>query len=347
VCEGFSNTIVIPPSLCGSSGPTGKGFALVKTLTQAYQSAFPFNGVLIFHDSNLQNILPPSPTDPLCNPAPGIVPLATLTWAPLSAGEGIVAEGNNLVEITGGCDGAGSHGYGMSLFGVGLSVNTAASGGLPNFVTGKYQTTLATLQGEVQEGALPAFVNPGTQAPDGNLPYQLRQCIDTSQAAFAKSASDYDGAAREVLAADQAVAAVASQSPPFTPISDYPNPSGALRTRLQNIYYTINTRIELNNASSGPPSPPPPPPLPMISGTPATTAKAGSMYSFIPKGADFTGNTATVTYSIVNKPSWASFNYVNGQLSGTAVKGTYTGIVITVTDGCASASLPAFQIRVN
>ena len=48
VCAGFSSTTVIPASLCGSSGPTGKGFALVKTLTQAYAAgSFPFNGALI------------------------------------------------------------------------------------------------------------------------------------------------------------------------------------------------------------------------------------------------------------------------------------------------------------
>lgn len=344
VCAGFSDTIVIPPSLCGSSGPTGQGFALVKTLTQAYQSPFAFNGSLVFSDSNLQNILPPSPTDPVCNP-PG-TPLGTLAWAPLP-GEGIVAEGNNLVEVTSGCDGGGSRESGLSMFGVGLSINTVATGGLASFAAGKYTTLTTTLQGEVQEGALPAAINPGTQPPDGNLTYQVQQCINTSQMAFGKGASYYVGAAKEALAADQTIAAVASQSPPFTPKADYPNPSGSLRMRLQNIYYTINTRLDGATASATTPFPPPPPPAPVISGTPATSAKQGTLYSFTPAGADFTGNTTTVTYSIVNKPSWASFNYANGQLSGIAVKGTYPNIVITVTDGCASASLPAFQIRVN
>jgi hypothetical protein len=89
VCAGFSSTTVVPASLCGSSGPSGKGFALVKTLTQAYANpgTYPFNGTLIFNDSNLLNILPPSPTDPLCNtPAPGTAtrhrasPVRALSW---------------------------------------------------------------------------------------------------------------------------------------------------------------------------------------------------------------------------------------------------------------------------
>ena len=65
--------------------------------------------------------------------------------------------------------------------------------------------------------------------------------------------------------------------------------------------------------------------------------------------ADSAGDTAPqsyLTFSIVGKPSWATFNVFTGLLSGLPVKGTYPGIVITVTDGCASASLPAFSIRV-
>ena len=135
VCPGYSDTVVIPASLCGSSGPTGKGFALVKSLTAAYltPSSFPYNGSLISNDANLPNILP-APGNPVCNPpAPGITPLGTFAWAPL-AGEGVVAEGNDLLEITGGCDGSTSRSYGLSLFGIGLGLNTAATGDLPSFL---------------------------------------------------------------------------------------------------------------------------------------------------------------------------------------------------------------------
>ena len=363
VCAGFSNdNVVIPASLCGSSGPTGKGFALVKTLTQAYAipNTYPFNGALISNDSNLPNVLPPEPTNPLCNPPmPVMTPLGTLTWAPLT-GEGTVAEGNNLLEVTSGCDGSGSKSYGLSLFGVGLSLNASAitptgacpTGGVVGFACAKYGTLLSTLQGEIGEAVLPATVSPVVQPPDGNFTFQLQQCIDESQAAFAKGSPGsaiYAGAALQLLAADQQVAAVATLARPFTPDSDYPNPSGALRSRLQNMYYTINTRLNLQTTSSGPPSPPPPPPPPSISGTPALTAKVGTPYSFQPSAADFAGDTAPqsyLTFSIVGKPSWATFNALTGLLSGPPVKGTYPGIVITVTDGCASASLPAFTIRV-
>src|SRR5690606_39480718 len=56
-----------------------------------------------------------------------------------------------------------------------------------------------------------------------------------------------------------------------------------------------------------------------------------------------------LTYGIVNKPDWASFNTVTGELSGTPGNddvGTTTGIVITVSDGALDASLPAFDLEV-
>src|SRR5690606_37320974 len=57
----------------------------------------------------------------------------------------------------------------------------------------------------------------------------------------------------------------------------------------------------------------------------------------------------TLTYSIVNKPVWASFDTATGELSGTPGKvgGAMTrDIVITVSDGMLSAGLPAFDLEV-
>src|SRR4029077_18286206 len=117
--------------------------------------------------------------------------------------------------------------------------------------------------------------------------YQLQQCISTSQAAFGQGSSYYSGAAVELLVADQQVAGSASFS---TRPPDYRNPSGLLRMRLQNIYYTINTRLQFQQSSaSGRPPPPYSPQLPIIKGTPPTTAKGGSQYFFQPTATDFTG----------------------------------------------------------
>ena len=85
---------------------------------------------------------------------------------------------------------------------------------------------------------------------------------------------------------------------------------------------------------------------PKISGTPATQAAVGAEYSMAPQATDPDGDT--LAFSIQNKPQWAEFNTATGQLTGTPNAQATTGeIVITVSDGKASASLPAFSIAVG
>lgn len=88
---------------------------------------------------------------------------------------------------------------------------------------------------------------------------------------------------------------------------------------------------------------------PTISGTPETLVNEDSPYSFLPTGSDIDPGVTTLTYSISNKPVWASFNTATGALTGTPDNshvGVHAGIVITVSDGVLSASMPAFQITV-
>ncbi len=87
-------------------------------------------------------------------------------------------------------------------------------------------------------------------------------------------------------------------------------------------------------------------PTASISGTPATSVTVGSPYSFKPTATDSDGGA--MTFSIQNAPSWATFNPATGQLSGTpSTTGTTAGIVITVADGSATASLAPFSITVT
>lgn len=86
---------------------------------------------------------------------------------------------------------------------------------------------------------------------------------------------------------------------------------------------------------------------PAISGTPATTATVGKPYLFRPTASDPDGNK--LTYKIAKKPSWAAFSTTTGSLTGTPATshvGTYSSIVISVTDGIVTKSLPAFTIKV-
>jgi hypothetical protein len=87
---------------------------------------------------------------------------------------------------------------------------------------------------------------------------------------------------------------------------------------------------------------------PTISGTPSPEVVVGSTYAFTPTAADPEGQS--LTFSIANKPPWASFSSTTGRLSGApgaAAEGEYIGIAIAVTDGRLTAALPAFSIVVS
>jgi len=87
---------------------------------------------------------------------------------------------------------------------------------------------------------------------------------------------------------------------------------------------------------------------PTISGSPATSVTAGQAYSFQPSATDADGDV--LTFSIQNRPSWATFSPTTGRLAGTPTAsniGTFGNIIISVTDGKATRSLSAFSISVK
>ncbi|WP_259528353.1 Ig-like domain-containing protein [Shewanella baltica] len=84
-----------------------------------------------------------------------------------------------------------------------------------------------------------------------------------------------------------------------------------------------------------------------INGVPELTVNQGELYQFIPTAA---GSGGVLNFSITNKPVWATFNPTTGTLSGTPSNqdvGITNGIVISVSDGTLSASLPAFNLSVT
>ena len=87
---------------------------------------------------------------------------------------------------------------------------------------------------------------------------------------------------------------------------------------------------------------------PSISGTPPGSVKVGESYSFTPDSSDPDGDT--LTFSIQNQPGWINFDSLTGQLLGTPTSGdigVYSNILISVSDGTDSASLPQFDITVD
>jgi hypothetical protein len=96
-----------------------------------------------------------------------------------------------------------------------------------------------------------------------------------------------------------------------------------------------------------------PPPVtpnqpPVISGSPSTRVVAGQAYAFQPVASDPEGQA--LTFSIANKPAWAAFDATTGRLAGTPATsdvGPFANIVVSVSDGSSTASLPAFTVTVE
>lgn len=88
---------------------------------------------------------------------------------------------------------------------------------------------------------------------------------------------------------------------------------------------------------------------PSLSGSPATSVVAAHYYAFQPS-ISAPGGTKP-SFSITNKPSWATFDAATGRLCGTPLPqnnvGTYSNIEITATTGTGHASLAPFSITVK
>ena len=87
---------------------------------------------------------------------------------------------------------------------------------------------------------------------------------------------------------------------------------------------------------------------PTINGNPPSAILVSDLYDFEPNATDPDGDS--LTFTVTNKPSWASFDATTGRLSGQPTLGnvgTFADIVIKASDGTASSSLRAFSITVS
>ena len=261
VCPGFDNTNVpghpmtIPGTFCGASGSSGNGFALIKSLTAPNQ----FNNTYVEVEQNTDALFP-NAANPVCGNNGGT---AVVVWAPLAGETQIVEEGVNIanptdpnrmptmVDITEGC-GTGKGGKpALSVAAVGLAMNT---NNLTSFAHDKYPSLISTIQQLLANGNIN---DPGVAQKLTNV--GGTGCVDLSLQAF--NAGNYQDAADLLTNADPTgnttCDSIVTQNlgafteTPATPVY---NPSGQIRWRLANLYYTIETRI-LNQpaASSWPP----------------------------------------------------------------------------------------------
>lgn len=87
---------------------------------------------------------------------------------------------------------------------------------------------------------------------------------------------------------------------------------------------------------------------PTISGRAPSAIMYGNRYEFVPDADDPDGDT--LTFSVSNLPTWASFDTGTGRISGRPTLsdiGVHDSIRISVSDGSATAALPEFSVTVR
>jgi len=104
---------------------------------------------------------------------------------------------------------------------------------------------------------------------------------------------------------------------------------------------------EVDPAPQPTPEPDPNNSAPGISGSPPTSIKAGSLYTFGPYSWDKDGDPLVL--SVANKPSWLTVDQADWRIRGTPSAGdvgVYSNVTVKVSDGTTTTSLPAFDLTV-
>jgi hypothetical protein len=87
---------------------------------------------------------------------------------------------------------------------------------------------------------------------------------------------------------------------------------------------------------------------PDIRGLPLLQVRALDFYEFQPYASD--KESPAVGFSVLNKPSWLTFDSRTGRLSGTPTEaqvGEYRNIIVRASDGVHTSALPAFTLKVT
>jgi len=300
-CPNYGAT-VIPGYLCGGSGPSHRGFALVKSIEL---NGFPTapSDLLVKQELSADAILTP--------PNPGC-PDVTMAWAPL-AGEGTIPEGNDMIELTSSCGSSRGLPPGHSLVGVGLELNDA-------FFTGATQADRLTALANMKLDKLTATVNAANlpDTPPSSIKSTLASCVAKTKTYLNDTTNltpqmRYACAAHQAWTCDNTVNA-ANFGPNANQLSSY----SSIRGRFANLILTIDTRLAGHPASTVWPLADP--------GVPASSCDPDTTPPTVP-GAPVKGTVTTTTVQL----SWAGSTD-----SGTGVGGYYVlrnGTVVNTTTG--------------
>jgi hypothetical protein len=248
-CKGFGNE-VIPDYMCGASGSSGTGFALILGNAEQIDT---FNGTYGDSELDVEKVpdLKGAATNPTC-PKQLLLPGVPSALAAVATRGGSLVEEQTpeqtfdgrplLIEMTSSCDPPKSnHGPGLTLEGIGFKLRTkdpTARGGLTDA-----QSLLALANYKYLNLDVVMLL---TKFPT-NTPTRknLQSCINKSQTLLNSGPSHYNCAAEQVYRCEQIVEATDFNQfgPTKGPFLRLPDPYGDVVRRLGNLFYTIDTRI--------------------------------------------------------------------------------------------------------
>jgi hypothetical protein len=237
--SGGAGNSVVPDYLCGDYGPTGAGsgtgFAVIQGIANGVNG---IPGLLIMNDANPDAFFPPggNPASE-CTTNGAFIDNISNAWGPwsLSPVEGVVPEGNRIIELTDGC-GGGKHtsgGMSMTVFGVTLNVANATQ------ELGRLPKTLVNF-------AEYKYVNLGLEVAGDPIdrPNKVELLAILAQSALFLAAGKNGCAEDTLYEADRYVINNASHFH-GAPALD-PNSYGRTRSRILNLFFTLFTRIDGN-----------------------------------------------------------------------------------------------------
>jgi len=320
ICPSFPSA-VIPGSVCGHSGPTESGFAVIEGTALGIDPND--NNSFITTAGNVDAVLPGA-TNLECTPFSGQIPLiAWGTRSDLTTVEGTIAEDTNgsygaslggtagfLTELTGGCDTSTTGSRGISIFAIGLGLSYTNPSDIYNLVEQKYGALVQTLNGADLTDGGTVYNTLYTDFSNAATDVANAQSAGNPSPAFT---NDINCALNQIVTADSylrqpsTLSAFESNLVTGPPGGGNPNPAGEIDGRLASWYTAINTMYAGN--------------------APYTTWPVTTM---LPCGPP------AVTYTLSGTIS----GYTAPTSSGLQVQNVNTGDSITITPGATTFSLP-------
>jgi hypothetical protein len=348
-CPSFP-AAVIPGSVCGHSGPTGAGFAVIEGTATGIDPNL--NNSFITTAGNIDAVLPGATNLECANFATtGQIPLmAWGTRSDLTTVEGTIAEDTNgsygaalggaagfLTELTSTCDTSTSGSRELSIFAIGVGLSDPSQSYVYNLQDQKYGALVQTLNGAAISGGV----------YDQLYTYISNAASDVTAAQSSNFTNNINCALNQIATADSYLRnnlpAFSSNLVTTGAGGGNENPAGDIDGRLANWYTVLNTMLAGNAPYASWPLPPSSVPVCLSSTQPQITSFSAPV---LPDNDNIFANwtsvnttscTLTTLYALNGTPPYTGFFPHSFSGEPTATGGFDIYYVIPVAPGQSSA----------